>query len=215
MTATTCCFAYNHGGRLLHSGIILLCCADVSSSAYVGEIEHGASTIAIAQRASPACIDDSRTQVMEDVRIGQQWLSLPVFIRKAASRLEFASLFTCERLGRKWVREFPAIPMPPIGASLGGDVPLPALSISGSEPNGETPTNALAEISRVLANRQFSPPTQDAILTLASLADFQQYGHWETIQLPELTFGFIWSAEYDSSGGISNPRAVRVDEQPL
>jgi hypothetical protein len=152
---------------------------------------------------------------VEDVRIGQQWLSLPVFIRKAASRLEFASLFTCERLGRKWVREFSAIPTPPIGSFFGGEAPLPTLSISGAEPNGETRKNALAELSRVLANRQIAPPTQDAILTLASLADFQKSGHWETIQLPELTFGFIWSAEYDSSGKVSNPRVIRVDEQPL
>ncbi|MFM0181778.1 PIN domain-containing protein [Paraburkholderia aspalathi] len=179
-----------------------------------------------------------------DVRLGQSWLSLPVFIRKQGSRLEFASIFTCERTGRAWVRDVPQIgPSSFIddvrrlaslaGSGAGSDLPpssfiedlrrLASLAGSGAgvdqdDKKEPPPLSGVAGAAGILAASQASPPPpppQKAGLTLAALADYQQAGRWETVALPELHFSFVWSARYDSTGLISDPRKESIVAEPF
>lgn len=152
---------------------------------------------------------------VKNVQLGQTWLSLPVFIQKKGSRLEFASIFTCERAGRKWVREVPLAPSLSPVDGLGLLASLINLG-AGSTLDSKKQPETLPSMAGILAASQTSPPPpHDAGSTLASLADYQPPGQWETVTLPELHFSFVWSAEYDSTGVIANPRKDRIDVEPL
>ncbi|MFK4442069.1 hypothetical protein ABH944_002514 [Caballeronia udeis] len=153
-------------------------------------------------------------QDVTDIRLGQSWLSLPVFIQKQGSRLEFASIFTIERTGRTWVRDVPQIPQSSFNDDMQRMAALAGLGASADQDKKKGP-EPLSGIAGFIASQTPPPPPHDAGLTLASLADYQQAGRWETVALPELHFSFIWSAEYDSTGRISNPRKDRTVAEPL
>lgn len=153
-------------------------------------------------------------QDVTDIRLGQSWLSLPVFIQKQGSRLEFASIFTIERTGRTWVRDVPQIPQSSFNDDMQRMASLAGLGASTGQDTQKGP-EPLSGIAGFIASQTPPPPPHDAALTLASLADYQQAGRWETVALPELRFSFIWSAAYDSTGQISNPRKDRTVAEPL
>jgi hypothetical protein len=149
---------------------------------------------------------------VDDVRLGQSWLSLPVFIRKRGSRLEFASIFTCERVGRKWVWLNTQPPLDEGARLLASLLDLG----QGSSLDDTRRPDLLQSIAGMPTEAQpLPPPPQDPGMTLAALANHQPMGRFETVPLPELHFSFIWSAEYDSTGLISNPRNDRIVAEPL